>query len=696
MADKTNLIIKILGDVKDVKKKLDTLDKRIKKTSKATQKFHASIKKGFMNFLKYTALIGTTIMALRKLTSAITSSLRVYAEQITAEAKLASVLKSTGRDVIPFLIDSYKDYAAEMQILTGFGDEVIINTQALMATFTQISDVVMPKAMDALLDVSAVMGQDLKQTAIQLGKALNDPILGVTALRRVGIQLTEQQTDSIKKFVELNDVASAQNIILQELKTQFGGAAIAMGETYAGKIKILKAAYGDLKEEMGRTMANAIEPMLPMTLQMVNNLKLWIEEKNNLREAYEKLKEPMEIVNDLTRLEIKQAEQTVEIHQLNRKEIELEGAIRSVMQHGNQEYIDTLKDELDTMRISIRRRAQLLDNLKAAIEARGDEEKEILDGIKVKDAEKKSIDDLISSTDEWANTIVMTGQEALFLREQVDSNIEATKNWNEEIDNTIDTLYKYNAATFRVRDVTAEVVEEVSEDWQDLFDRQVKAASDFVGAWNTAFDAIFSASDEFMNNRSIVLENDYQQQKQRILDNITDETAQKEALEELDKTFSAKRRKLAREQAERDKRQAIFGAVINTAMAVTKALGSAVPPLNFILAAIVAAAGALQTAAIVARPLPALQEGGIAIQDTLARIGEGGTREAVIPLSAEGLRPFAEAIVNELQRIGSPGRPIVNQGNTLVNVQVGTEPIIRTVQKAMDNQQLRVNAKAIR
>ena len=53
------------------------------------------------------------------------------------------------------------------------------------------------------------MGTDVKTSAIQLGKALNDPIAGVASLRRVGVQLTDQQTDLIKTLVESGDVAGA-------------------------------------------------------------------------------------------------------------------------------------------------------------------------------------------------------------------------------------------------------------------------------------------------------------------------------------------------------------------------------------------------------------------------------------------------------------------------------------------------------
>ena len=45
------------------------------------------------------------------------------------------------------------------------------------------------------------------RSAIQVGKALNDPIKGVTALHRVGVQFTERRRDQIEALVESGDIA---------------------------------------------------------------------------------------------------------------------------------------------------------------------------------------------------------------------------------------------------------------------------------------------------------------------------------------------------------------------------------------------------------------------------------------------------------------------------------------------------------
>ena len=94
-------------------------------------------------------------------------------------------------------------------------------------------------------------------------------------------------------------------------------------------------------------------------------------------------------------------------------------------------------------------------------------------------------------------------------------------------------------------------------------------------------------------------------------------------------------KRLAREQAEAEKKMATFQAIVNTAAAVTKALASAPPPANAILAALAFATGMAQVAAIQSTPLPALAEGGIVTKPTTALVGEAGP-EAIIPLGRSG------------------------------------------------------------
>ncbi|MCB2216234.1 MAG: hypothetical protein KQH59_09210 [Desulfobulbaceae bacterium] len=170
--------------------------------------------------------------------------------QEQAEAKLGAVLKATGQ-AAGFNAEQMKKMASGLQAITTVGDETIIAGQSILATFKEIKGEAFEGATKAALDMSAVMDQDLKSSMVQIGKALNDPIKGLTALSRVGVSFTDGQKEMIKQLQESGDIMGAQKIILAELQSEFGGAAEALRNTFGGSVQAAKNAFGDLEEEIG-------------------------------------------------------------------------------------------------------------------------------------------------------------------------------------------------------------------------------------------------------------------------------------------------------------------------------------------------------------------------------------------------------------------------------------------------------------
>ena len=140
------------------------------------------------------------------------------------------------------------EMASALQDVTTFGDETVQSVQALLLALPRIGSDVFERALAAVLDMSVGLKQDLTSAAVQVGKALNDPIRGVTALQRVGVQLNDQQREQIRVLVESGRVAEAQGLILSELETRYGGAARAARDTLGGALAALRNAFGDLLE----------------------------------------------------------------------------------------------------------------------------------------------------------------------------------------------------------------------------------------------------------------------------------------------------------------------------------------------------------------------------------------------------------------------------------------------------------------
>jgi len=180
------------------------------------------------------------------------SSLDEAREAQKVGALTASTIRATG--------GAAKVTAAEIEALSGrlsekagIDDEVIQSGANMLLTFKNIrneageSNKIFDQSLTTLVDLSAAMGTDAKSAAIQLGKALNDPVRGITALTRVGVTFDEQQKRRIAQYVEEGNVAKAQKVILAELSSEFGGAAAAQA-TESDKLDV---ALGNLKETIG-------------------------------------------------------------------------------------------------------------------------------------------------------------------------------------------------------------------------------------------------------------------------------------------------------------------------------------------------------------------------------------------------------------------------------------------------------------
>jgi hypothetical protein len=175
----------------------------------------------------------------------------------TVLAKTAQVIKTTGGEA-RVSVNGVKDLAAQLETLSGVDEELIINSQNVLLTFTNIKNVgkdrIFDMATKSALDMSVALGSDLQGASIQVGKALNDPIKGVSALSKVGVSFTEKQKDVIKSLVKTGDTAAAQKIILAELNKEFGGQAAAAGKGFEGTMARLQDVIADTGREVGQAL----------------------------------------------------------------------------------------------------------------------------------------------------------------------------------------------------------------------------------------------------------------------------------------------------------------------------------------------------------------------------------------------------------------------------------------------------------
>jgi hypothetical protein len=201
----------------------------------------AAMKKLNLSAVAVGASIGVGLVAAMK--KLVTESIDGQNEQAQLAAALKSTASASGQTLTS--LNAHADALRQTTAVTG---DQIAAAQAMLLTFTKIGGDTFPKATQAVLDMAQAMGSDAKSAAIQVGKALNDPIAGVTALGRAGVQFSESQKAMIASLVETNQLGAAQTMVLKELETQFGGSAAAARNTLGGALINLRETLNELFE----------------------------------------------------------------------------------------------------------------------------------------------------------------------------------------------------------------------------------------------------------------------------------------------------------------------------------------------------------------------------------------------------------------------------------------------------------------
>jgi hypothetical protein len=219
-------------------------------------------------------LAPAAIIGLTALSGMAVGAVRAAEEAEIANNRLDSVANSMGLfgANTKGVTDRLKAFADETMNKIAVDDELIKSTQAQLLTFKELAataDVAggaFDRATLSAFDMAAVLGGSGEENAVRLGKALQDPILGLTALRKAGVLFSDEQEKSIKTFVAAGDTLSAQNMILNELETQFGGAAEATATDSAR----MSLAFGEMSEAIGTALLPLLQLVVPAIVNFFN------------------------------------------------------------------------------------------------------------------------------------------------------------------------------------------------------------------------------------------------------------------------------------------------------------------------------------------------------------------------------------------------------------------------------------------
>lgn len=226
------------------------------------------VSKGFGKSIAGIAGLIAGAFSIRAVTNFAKESIAAAEAVSTANARIDQVAKSTGvfGDETDAVTKRIQDFAKAQEMRIAVDDTVIKGVQAQLLTFKDLSSTadetggVFDRVTMAAFDMAQVVGS-AEGNATALGKALENPTKGVAALARNGTTFTEQQMEQIKVLQESGDLLGAQEIILGEVESQYGGLA----EASADASEKLSLAFHNVKETVG-------DVLLPIFADLVTDL----------------------------------------------------------------------------------------------------------------------------------------------------------------------------------------------------------------------------------------------------------------------------------------------------------------------------------------------------------------------------------------------------------------------------------------
>ena len=555
-------------------------------------------------------LLGGTISTLRSkmlvLSFALTILSKAFLAQVKAAAaqekvlkQLDSILRSTGHaaNLTSIQLDSM---AKGLASLTSFSDEAIHGVERLLLTFTNIKDDVFPDALALTLDMAEAFGTDARSAAIQLGKALNDPVKGFTALKRIGVSFTAEQQKMIKNFARQGDVVSAQKVILEELNIEFGGVARNAG-SISTRLALLSESWGDFTERLGVSLEPILMPVLGFVTKLLDQTKSDAENLITVLGTMEQTPLVKESQLELLRQQaslIENTDNAVDFFALNTMEDwqtatedvrkKIEGLNNSIKAHQNVIGEDTLEvvKHASSLGIDI----DALRDLVLANDESTQANKNRHGAITVaKAAEMQQKLQDLGITDELKIKILQLNEaDLLAIQFLMDKKIALTDVSNKLIEMAVllGFLEKNTATT--------------TNSFKEMADQAVNTA----GAITSAYSKMTSAQSENLNAR---MKNDMDSLKKSEAYEFASAERKKKMEEGVQKKFRAERKKIWKQQRQAKLSQAL----IDGYGAVTKTFNQFGWPWGVIPAGIVAGLVASQVSAIASTPMPKFAQGGL-------------------------------------------------------------------------------------
>lgn len=254
----------VVGSVEvEVKARLDRFERDLEQVRRLSQNMQRDVQGGFDGIRGAIDRMSAPLMRFRMLWGAATAALgalqvlnavRAFARLEQQQIAYNAVLRATGfgagrtaRDI--------ENLADSLSRTTAATQSEVRQAATTLLTFRTIAGETFDEVLRLSQDLAATGFGSLATNARLLGRALEDPINGLTVLRRAHIVFSDAEQAVIKDMIETGRRAEAVDTVLQKLRSSVGGAGAAGAGTLTGAFSQLVDASGSLLELWGQELA---------------------------------------------------------------------------------------------------------------------------------------------------------------------------------------------------------------------------------------------------------------------------------------------------------------------------------------------------------------------------------------------------------------------------------------------------------
>ncbi len=650
-------------DLIDAIKQLNRVTKQLQKTSgnyknqiegvnRSQKKLNNTQKKyskGGITAVKHNRLLSHSLATLRSrllivafgaalVTKAFKTMFDATIKQEKAEKKLEAALGKVNTALL--------HQASSLQKVTEFGDEAVIEVQALIGAFTKDEEQIKSLTV-ATLDLASAKGMDLKAAADLVAKSFGS---STNSLSRYGVEV-------------VGAVGSSQRLesLTGNIAELFGGQARAAADTLGGSVQQMSNAFGDANEAIGLAFAptiKAVTKLLTSAAQGAREFFLGFAE-DPLETSIRHIEE---LGGDATELKKKLLES---------QKIDLERGIKFMPEH-----LNSSKEILDAI---VGQEQVVIDRLKKQEDARESLRQQGHDIAELEEQANMTINRGMSAYQTGLTNLQMSQKaNAKELLKSADYWGELVEKGRKGVENNAELLQIAVEYEKLLAKMAALEPEEEEGFFAKLFGKF--ADHDEMEILVENVSKVINAISDVGNAYDKVKMQQINQAKQAELDtvkNIRNERIRTKAVEEIEAKYAEKTRK----HKEKMKDVKIAEAISNTALGITAAWDEPFP-LNVMLAGLIAASGALQISTIKAQKY---QYGG-AVGGR--RHSQGGTMIEAEQGEFVVSRPGVEAVgIEALNRInagaGGVGGSSIIINNPIIGKDTIEDEIVPQIKEAL-------------